>query len=66
MRILLELTPELTVKVNAISAVKRGATDSQAVIFLKGQSALEGFVVEREYEDVCEEWRNALEEEDNG
>lgn len=42
--------------------VKRG-NEGQSVVFTPGQSALEGFVVDREYDEVCEEIDEALEEQ---
>lgn len=42
--------------------VKRG-NEGQSVVFTPGQSALEGFVVDREYEEVIEEIDEALEDE---
>lgn len=43
--------------------VKRG-NEGQSVVFTPGQSALEGFVVDREYEELCEEIDEALEGQD--
>lgn len=64
MKKLLDISPDLTVAVHSISAIKRGASDEQSVVFLKGQSSLEGFVVEREYEQLTDEWERALEDEE--
>lgn len=43
--------------------VKRG-NEGQSVVFTPGQSALEGFVVDREYEELIDEIDEALEDED--
>lgn len=47
----------------AVTVIREGATSSQSVIFLRGQSALEGFVVERDTVDLVEEVEDGRREE---
>ena len=60
---LLDLSPDLTVLAHAISAIKRGSDEGKSVVYLKGQGALDGFVVERDFDDLVSEWGEAIEEE---
>lgn len=59
----LQLSDDLFVMPSAVAAVKRGMDDEHCVIFLKGQSALEGFVIEMKAEDCVEELESSLEAE---
>lgn len=67
----IELSPDLVVRPSAIAAVKR-VGKNQCAVFLRGQSAVDGgFLAERDYEDVVEEWEQFLdkkypEHEDDG
>ena len=63
MKTLLDLSPDLTVAAHAIAAVKR-IDDEKCLVFLKGQGALDGFVIEREFDALVEEWGDALSEDD--
>lgn len=47
----------------AVTVIREGATSSQSVIFFRGQSALEGFVVERDTVDLVEEVEDGRREE---
>lgn len=60
---LIDVDPDLTVKAHSISAIKRGVNGEQSIVYLKGQGALDGFVVERPFDEVTSEWEKALEEE---
>lgn len=62
MKTLLDLSPDLTVSAHSLAAIKR-IDDEKCLVFLKGQGALDGFVVEREFDDLVSEWGEAIEEE---
>ena len=47
----------------AVTAIKEGADRDHSVVFLTGQSALEGFVVERDTVDLVEEVEDGRREE---
>jgi hypothetical protein len=59
---MIELDDGFAVCPRAIAVLKRG-DDGQTLLFTQGQSALEGFVVDREYDEVLEEVKQALEED---
>lgn len=51
---LLQLTDDLAVIPRQIAAIKRGSRSSQSVVFLKGMSSQDGFVVDVEFEDLLD------------
>jgi hypothetical protein len=61
---LIDVDPDLTVKAHSIAAIKRGASEGQSVVFLKGCGPLDGFVVEIDFDTAVKEWEEALDEED--
>ena len=57
---LIEISDGFAVLPRHVAVVKRGE-EGQSVLFTVGQSALEGFVVDRPFEDVFDEVNEALE-----
>lgn len=51
---MIEIADGFAVRPKSVAVLKRGDA-GQCVLFTEGQSALEGFVVDREFEDVLEE-----------
>ncbi len=62
---LIELGDGLFVLPHAVAAVKRSALNEEhCTVFLKGQSSQDGFLVERDADEVVEMLNAALTEED--
>jgi hypothetical protein len=61
MREFLQLDDDLFVIPHCVAAVKRsGLEDDACTIFIKGQSALDGFLVKMSAEDVVDELEDAM------
>jgi hypothetical protein len=64
MREFLQLDDDLFVIPHCVAAVKRsGLEDDACTIFIKGQSALDGFLVKMKAEDVVGELEDAMKDE---
>lgn len=62
MREFIQIDEDLFVIPSEVAAVKRsGISEDSCVVFLKGQSALEGFVVNSSVEDVVSDLEDAEE-----
>lgn len=60
---LVEIADGLCVQPKSVAAIKRGTLadeDESCTVLLRGQSALEGLVVEKSYEDVMDEINDAI------
>lgn len=63
-RELIALTDDLAVRPDIIVAVKRSALEpDRCTVFLAGQSAQDGFVIERDADELIEEISEALGED---
>jgi hypothetical protein len=60
---MIEIGDGLFVQPEEVAAIK-SAGDGKSVLYLKGQSALEGFVVEGEAVDIADKVDGELEDED--
>ena len=61
MREFLQLDDDLFVIPHCVAAVKRsGLEDETCTVFIKGQSALDGFLVKMKAEDVVDELEDAM------
>lgn len=61
----IQLGEDLFVMPSQVSAVKRSSLqEDHCTVFLKGQSAQDGFVVDEKAEDIVEEIEAALEDEE--
>jgi hypothetical protein len=64
MREFLQLDDDLFVIPHCVAAVKRsGLEDDACTVFIKGQSALDGFLVKMKAEDVVGELEDAMKDE---
>lgn len=62
MKKMIEVADGFAIMPTAVAVLKRGE-EGQSVLFTRGQSALEGFVVDSDYGDMLDEINEALEEE---
>lgn len=54
---MIEIADGFAVRPKSVAVLKRGE-EGQCVVFTEGQSATEGFVVDRDFEDVLAELEN--------